>query len=350
MARKLRIEFPGAIYHVMSRGDRREDIFHDDFDRENFIQTLEDVCGKTNWQVHAFCLLPNHFHLVVETPQPNLVAGMKWFLGTYTSRFNRRHGMTGHVFSGRYKSQLVGTSGGYLRTLADYVHLNPVRAGLLAKDLPILTYRWSSFPSYLLEATLRPSWLRTDRVLGENGIPQDSTAGRREFEHRLETRRSSEIDDEFNPIRSGWCFGDEAFRQELLGQMAAKLGRHHYGPEIQEAAAMKAQRIVVEELQRLGWSESTLAATRKGDPEKLAVAQRLRKETVVSLEWIANRLQAGTRGYLSHLLYWAKREKLPLKRKSKQGTRKFNSSNVPVITATQAIPLPDPDVFDLSFD
>ena len=91
MARKLRIEYPGAIYHLMNRGDRREEIFHDDRDRELFLTTLAEACAKTDWQVQAYCLMGNHFHLVVETPLGNLVAGMKWFLGTYTARFNRRH-------------------------------------------------------------------------------------------------------------------------------------------------------------------------------------------------------------------------------------------------------------------
>ena len=98
MAHKLRVEYPGAIYHVLNRGDRREPIFKDDQDRERFLQTLGETCTKTSWQVHAFCLMPNHFHLVVETPQGNLVTGMKWFLGTYTSRFNRPHKLFGHLF------------------------------------------------------------------------------------------------------------------------------------------------------------------------------------------------------------------------------------------------------------
>jgi REP element-mobilizing transposase RayT len=132
MARKLRVEYPGAVYHVMNRGDRREEIFKDDKDRERFLETLGEVCVKTGWQVHAFCLMGNHFHLVVETPQGNLVAGMKWFLGTYTSRFNRRHKLFGHLFSGRYKALIVDGSGhGYLKTVCDYVHLNPARAGLV---------------------------------------------------------------------------------------------------------------------------------------------------------------------------------------------------------------------------
>ena len=104
MARKLRVEYEGAIYHVMNRGDRREPIFKDDQDRLRFLETLGQTCRKTDWQVHAWCLMGNHFHLVVETPRGNLVAGMKWLLGTYTGRFNRRHKLFGHLFSGRYKA------------------------------------------------------------------------------------------------------------------------------------------------------------------------------------------------------------------------------------------------------
>src|ERR1035441_8085161 len=104
MARKLRIQYPGAIYHVMNRGDRQDPIFADDQDRKRFLETLAEACEKTGWQVHAYCLMPNHFHLVVETPQPNLVTGMKWLLGTYTSRYNRRHQEFGHLVSGRYKA------------------------------------------------------------------------------------------------------------------------------------------------------------------------------------------------------------------------------------------------------
>ncbi|MBI4660250.1 MAG: transposase, partial [Verrucomicrobia bacterium] len=104
MPRPLRVEFAGAIYHLMNRGDRREPIFLDDDDRQTFLNTLGEACEKTGWQVHAYCLMSNHFHLVAETPQPNLVAGMKWLLGTYSGRFNRRHQYFGHLFSGRYKS------------------------------------------------------------------------------------------------------------------------------------------------------------------------------------------------------------------------------------------------------
>jgi REP element-mobilizing transposase RayT len=307
MPRKLRVEFPGALYHVMNRGDRREDIFRDDQDRARFLETLAEACTKTGWQVHAFCLMPNHFHLVVETPQPNLVAGMKWFLGTYTSRFNRRHKLAGHLFSGRYKSLLVSGRGGYLRTVCEYVHSNPVRARLLAEAEPLRRCQWSSFPEYLKPPSRRRPWVRVDRVLGECGIPKDSPAGRRQFERLGEACRRQASGATFAGIRRGWCLGDEAFRQELLEQVAAKAGPQHYGAELAEAAQAKAEHIVAAELQKRRWQPGDLAAKRKGDTAKVAMAMRLRRETTMTLAWIAARLQMGTKTHLAHLLYWAGR-------------------------------------------
>lgn len=118
--------------------------------------------------------MSNHFHLVLETPQANLALGMKWLLGTYTQRFNRRHHHWGHLFGGRYKAQLVdGRGQGYLRTVCDYVHLNPVRAGMVAPDDALESYPWSSYPAYRT-ARLRPLWLRIDRLFGEHGLEEDT--------------------------------------------------------------------------------------------------------------------------------------------------------------------------------
>ncbi len=115
--RQLRIQYPGAMYHVMSRGNRRQEIFLDDVDRQDFLKTLAEACQKTGWQVHAYCMMSNHYHVVLETPDANLVAGMAWLQGTYTIRLNHRHKLIGHVLSGRYKAQVVEGSGtGYLRT------------------------------------------------------------------------------------------------------------------------------------------------------------------------------------------------------------------------------------------
>jgi putative transposase len=304
VARKLRVEYPGAIYHVMNRGDRREPIFKDEADRRRFVETLGEACAKTGWQVHAYVLMPNHFHLVVETPRPNLVAGMKWFLGTYTSRFNRRHKLFGHLFAGRYKSLIVEGSGtGYLKSVCDYVHLNPARAKLVPAEQRLKSFAWSSWPAYLRAPSQRPGWLRVDRLLGESGIPKDSPAGRQRLEQALEERRGAEEGGEFQAIRRGWCLGEQTFRQELLDQMSERLGAEHYGEERAEAEEAKAERIVAEELKRWKGREAELQAGRKGTAQKVALAARLRAETTMTAGWIAERLAMGSRGYLNHLLY-----------------------------------------------
>jgi REP element-mobilizing transposase RayT len=303
MARKLRLEYEGAIYHVMNRGDRREPIFLDDKDRLLFLETLEQACGKTGWQVHSYCLMPNHFHLVLETPSANLVSGMKWFLATYTGRFNRRHKLFGHLFSGRYKSLIVDGSGnGYLRTVCDYVHFNPVRAKLLRLTQKLGHYPWSSYREYLRSPGRRPAWVRTDRLLGEMGIPKDSTAGRRQFEQMMEQRRGMDDPETFEGLRRGWYLGDQAFRAELVEQMGLRMGAEHYGEERRESDEQKAERIVTGELKRRGWKESALGLRPKADMVKIALAKRLRKETTMSLKWIALRLQMGSWTYVSNLL------------------------------------------------
>lgn len=107
MARKVRVEFAGAVCHVLDRGDRRAAIFRDDADRERFLTTLGEACARTGWRVHALVLMSNHYHLLLQTPQANLVAGMRWFQTTLTARFNRRHRLRGHFFQGRYKAVVV---------------------------------------------------------------------------------------------------------------------------------------------------------------------------------------------------------------------------------------------------
>jgi putative transposase len=303
MPRSLRIEYPGAIYHALNRGDRREDIFRDDLDRRLFLATLGETCRKTRWQIHAYCLMRNHFHLVVETPEANLVAGMKWFLGVYTKRFNIRHKWCGHLFAGRYKALPVeGGGSGYLRTVGDYVHLNPVRAKLLKADAPLESFAWSSYAEYLKTPARRPSWLRVDRLLGEKGIPKDSAAGRREFGRQMERRRQEEQSEDYREIRRGWFLGDEAFRQELLAAAAERGGASHYGSDRARSSQERAERMVARELERLGWDERQLTERRKGDKEKVEMAARLRAETTMSLAWIAQRLQMGSWSNVSNLL------------------------------------------------
>jgi REP element-mobilizing transposase RayT len=295
----------------MNCGDRREPIFKDDPDRRRFQETLGQACAKTGWQVHAYCLMANHFHLVVETPQANLVAGMKWFLGTYTGRFNRRHQLFGHLFSGRYKSLIVDGSGnGYLKTVCDYVHLNPARAKLLKPEQALREYVWSSWPEYLKRPTQRWPWLQVDRLLGEYRIPQDNAAGRRQLEGWVEQRRQAEEQEgTWQGVRRGWFLGEAQFKEELLAQAAGRVGANHYGVDRQETGTVQAERIVTEELKRRGWTEADLARRRKGDAGKVAIAGRVREQTTMTLKWIAQRLQMGSWTSVSSALAAAHRVK-----------------------------------------
>jgi REP element-mobilizing transposase RayT len=305
MPRQLRIEYPGAIYHLMSRGNREGNIFLEDADREDFLKTLAEACQKTGFQVHAYCLLSDHFHLVVETPAGNLVAGMRWFLSSYTIRFNRRHHLVGHVFSGRYKSLVVdGTSRGYLSTACDYAHLNPVRAKLLRKASRLREYPWSSFGYCLAEPAHRPAWLRVDRLLRDQGIRKDDPAGRRRFEELMEERRAEPAEEsQEKGMRRGWFLGPPEFKARLLERIKKGLGEDRPGEARRESEYVKADRIVREELRRLGWKEATLAERAKGDESKLALAWRLRRETTLTVKEIAVRLRMGSWTSLNSRLY-----------------------------------------------
>ena len=164
MARPLRLEFPGALYHLTGRGNARADIFLGDDDRAAFVEILAGVVERFAWLLYAYCLMDNHYHLMVETPEPNLSRGMRQLNGVYTQRFNRAHDRIGHLFQGRYKAILVEKEG-HLLELCRYVVLNPVRAGIVgaARD-----WRWSSYGA-TVGRTGAPGFLATDGVLAHFG-------------------------------------------------------------------------------------------------------------------------------------------------------------------------------------
>ena len=315
MPRKPRIEFEGAIYHIMSRGNRQEAIFIDGGDCETFLDTLDEACGRTGWMVHAFVLMGNHYHLLLETPEANLVAGMKWLQGTYTQRFNSRHKQRGHLLQGRYKALPVDCSvGEYFPTVGSYIHLNPARAGLFdLKEGRLYDYRWSSYPLYLRPAK-RPDWLCVDRVLGCIGAVDDKQ-GRDSFRRAMQKRvldiansdNPAAVDEAWEKIRRGWVFGSDRFRDEMLDRLNGIIGvrgkRESFdGIGTRMHDEREATKVLEAGMRTLSIDEPALKQMKKGCMEKCCLAWIVRKKTCVSNEWIKQRLHMGKATHFAMLM------------------------------------------------
>ena len=204
MARPLRIEFAGAIYHVMSRGNARQEIVLDDADREKRLDWLRRTVETHGWLLHAFALMPNHDHLFVETPQPNLSAGMQFLNGSYASYFNWRHRRSGHLFQGRFKGHLIEEEGFFLE-VSRYIHLNPVRAKMVARPDQ---YPWSSYGGYQ-RASRTLEWVTYDRVLGE--FATASSLARRAYTRFVRAGIEEPPPSPFAEALEGMLLGSDAF-------------------------------------------------------------------------------------------------------------------------------------------
>ena len=209
MTRPLRIEFAGALYHVTSRGDRREAIYEDDSDRVLFLEIFGEVVQRFNWVCHAYCQMGNHYHLVIETPDGNLSKGMRQLNGVYTQATNRKHHRIGHLFQGRYKAILVDRDA-YLLELTRYVVLNTVRAGMVA--LPG-DWRWSCYLDMVGKRS-PPNWLATDGLLAQ------FAADRQEAVRCYETFVSEGIGKEsiWRDLNRQIYLGDEGFVARMQAQ------------------------------------------------------------------------------------------------------------------------------------
>jgi REP element-mobilizing transposase RayT len=214
MTRPLRLEFPNALYHVTSRGDRREDIFEDEQDRERFLEIFGTVVTNYNWLCHGYCLMSNHYHLIIETLDGNLSKGMRQLNGVYTQASNRRHRRCGHLFQGRYKAILVDKEN-YLLELARYVVLNPVRAkGMVDR---IGDWPWSSYLA-MIGGAPQPDWLTTDWLLSQFGAQKKRS---------MEKYRQFVVDgiqnkrDIWSDLQGQIYLGDEAF----ISRMQRKTGK-----------------------------------------------------------------------------------------------------------------------------
>ena len=259
MARPLRVEIAGGLYHVTSRGDGREDIYFDDVDRQAWLQILGQVCERFNWVCHAWCQMSNHYHLVLETVEGNLSQGMRQLNGVYTQHINRAHQRVGHVFQGRYKAILVEKES-YLLELARYVVLNPVRAGLVA-DAGL--WSWSSYAAMVGNA-LAPRWLQTDWILGQFGQSRAEAVAR----YRDHVRAGIGKPGLWQALRGQIYLGSDAFLEKM------QANSHENMPEIPRAQRRPlAKPLAYYQQTHANASEAMAAAYATGDFTMQAIAQ-----------------------------------------------------------------------------
>lgn len=226
MARPLRIEFAGAVYHITARGNARQDVFLGDDDRESFLELLSRVCDRYQWFCHAYCLMTNHYHLLIETQNSTLSKGMKHLNGTYTQAFNRRHQRIGHVFQGRFKSILVDKDS-YLLELSRYIVLNPVRAGMVrsARD-----WRWSSYRATAGQSAA-VSGLTTDWILGHFSQHR----GRAQRAYRDFVKQGKNQPSPWKSVKNQIYLGSE----EFIDTVQAKLNPEQSLDDIPKAQKLK---------------------------------------------------------------------------------------------------------------
>src|SRR6266404_3541069 len=293
----------------MARGNRRERIFRDDGDRRFFCQTLGEACERTGWRVHAWVLMSNHYHLMLETPEGNLVAGMKWLQNTYTRRFNNRHRLWGRLFGDRYKAVLnEGASAYYYCSLMDYIHLNPVRVGLvrIGEGQSVRAYPWSSVAAgYAVGGTKRARWLAVSEGLAMAQCV-DTATGRRRFVAHLDDRAreegirgagviAPEHDGRRSHLRHGWYWGSQAFAERMLqlarkGIATRKNRTYRSAPLFRAHDERQAQRLLDGGLAAAGLSARELDSLPGSDVRKVALANLLLERTVARQSWIADNL------------------------------------------------------------
>ena len=207
MARPWRIEYAGALYHLLSRGNHQQDIFLLDQDRRSFLKAIGEMSERYDVDIFAYVLMNNHYHLLLRTNRANLSKSMQWLGTTYTTRFNLRHARYGHLFQGRYKSIII-ENGSYLLQLSYYIHRNPLRAGTIKR---LIDYRWSSYPAYAYNKR-HPEWLNTSLILS-----QFNAADKRRLYRESVQKYSDEKKHIWEDVRHGLFYGTQAFIDQIKG-------------------------------------------------------------------------------------------------------------------------------------
>ena len=298
MPRSLRIERENGVYHVLNRGNYRQDLFLNDRDHRSFEACLFEACEKSGWILEGFCVMTNHFHLVLRTPRGNLSQGMKWFLGTFANRYHRFRKVNGKLFQGRFKSLIVEEDA-YLGSLLHYVHLNPVRAGV-CEVKGLKDYRWSSY-WYLRHPKSRPPFFNPAAALRYAGKLDDTAAGWRSYASYLEwlsadTEAQKEM--AFEKMCRGWALGSREFKKELLrSEGLLKDGDFEAlrmeGRDLAEANELLWEALLDRGIRAAGQTEQTARRQKKSEEWKVWVAHELKRRTNAPNAWIAERLHMG---------------------------------------------------------
>ncbi len=300
MPRKLRLEFPGACYHVLNRGNYRAAVFATEKARAAFEACLFEACEKSGWRLHAFVVMSNHYHLALETPAGNLVAGMQWLQATFANRFNRLRGERGHLFQGRYKSLLV-EGGAALGQVCHYLHLNPVRAGLVPIE-GLRGYRASSY--WHLWQKQRPEFLGVETALAEAGGLADTPAGRAAYADYLAWQAAegpAGRTKAYVSLSRGWALGTREFRTALIKDHAlAATSRAWEQTGAREIRESGWSEVLARGLRLLGKAPGDAQTERKSAPWKVALAARLKQTTQANNRWLAEHLHMGTPVAVSH--------------------------------------------------
>jgi putative transposase len=241
MARPLRIEYPGAFYHVTSRGNEQKDVFKSQKDREKFLEYLESATKRYGAAVHAYCLMGNHYHLLLETPSGNLSQIMRHINGAYTTYFNVKRKRAGHLFQGRYKAILVEADE-YATELSRYIHLNPVRVEIVARPEG---YQWSSYRSYIGQ-NKAPDWLKTEFILGYFGkkVP-DANNNYRKF---VEDLLDSEYDSPLKATVASTVLGSEEFVREISERHLGEKRAERSVPAVKELATRPSMDEIIQKI------------------------------------------------------------------------------------------------------
>jgi putative transposase len=295
MPRKLRLDEAGGYCHVLNRGNYRQNIFKDERAKETFERTLFEACERAGWRLHAYCIMSNHYHLALETPQGNLSEGMRWLQSVFARRFNGFRKESGHLFEGRFKSLTVENDD-RMAWLSHYIHLNPVRGGLCPM-VGLSDYRWSSF-WHMQQKSKRPTVLNLKTCLEGAGGLKDGPAGRRkygEYLNWLQEDKPARKEMAFDQMSKGWAIGTRQYQVETAvdnRKMRPRIKRSY--AEARKERNMRWETTLDRCLEIVGKKKRDGAKDLKSADWKVGIAAFMKRHEMTTNAWLKDRLNMGT--------------------------------------------------------